>query len=456
MDAIASFLSAVFWGVVLFSALVFVHEGGHFLAARACGARVTEFFLGLPCRFRLAWRSKRIGTTFGVTPFLLGGYAAICGMDPEEAPHAAAVLGAVHRRGKTTVDELAEELSITPEEALDACAFLMSWASVAPVYDASKGEKPSSGYYPSTYAAVPRDRAGLTVYDGRAFDRAHATAEGEPWEPPMADDAFLAQERSRTYMGKGFWKRAAMLLAGIGVNIVSGFLIMVFAYSVLGTSVARDVNVLGDVTAGSPAAEAGIRAGDRILSVDGTETGSWTAILKAIEDSGAKAGDAVTLECERDGAKRTVDVKLDAEGHLGIAVSTETVRISPLQAAEVTGAYLVQTAQGISQLFVPARTMEVLDNSSSIVGISSMASQAASEGPSTFLWLAALISFSLAFMNLLPIPPLDGGKLLIEVVQAVTRRTVPVKVQTYISYAGIALFGLLFLYTLRGDILRLI
>jgi regulator of sigma E protease len=57
-------------------------------------------------------------------------------------------------------------------------------------------------------------------------------------------------------------------------------------------------------------------------------------------------------------------------------------------------------------------------------------------------------------MNLLPIPPLDGGKLVIEIVQAVTKRDVPVKVQSVISIVGVVLFGLLFLYMLRSDILR--
>ena len=83
MDTVLSILSSVFWGLLMLSVLVFLHEGGHFLAARSCGVRVTEFFLGLPCRFDIHCTSRRIGTKFGVTPLLLGGYAAICGMDPD-------------------------------------------------------------------------------------------------------------------------------------------------------------------------------------------------------------------------------------------------------------------------------------------------------------------------------------------------------------------------------------
>ncbi len=525
MESISNVIAPIFWGVLLLSLLVFVHEGGHFLAARACGVRVTEFFLGLPCRFNVYHASRRIGTRFGLTPLLLGGYAAICGMDPEESPHAAAVLDFVHRRGTASVAQIASELSITEEEALDTCAFLLNWGSLAPVYDASKGEGPRSKFYPSSYAAMPRDAAGNTVFDGRAFDRAHATAEGEPWIAPDGAEAFLASERSHTYIGKGFWKRAFMLIAGIAVNLISGVLLFVIAYSVIGFQAPLDSNLLGSVATGSPAAAAGISEGDRILSVDGDAVTTWTEItssLNAAREAGSdpieltvwtpdadapqapegsasddmasyladhgsirevalstaddgmigeltvwtpdadapqapegSASDDMASYLADHGSIREVALSTADDGMIGIGVSYHTVRVDPVASARLSFDFLVGTAQGVAKLLIPQHTMEVLDNSTSVVGISVMSAEAAQDGAGTFLSLAALISFSLGFMNLLPIPPLDGGKLLIEVIQAVTRREVPVKVQLILSYIGIALFGFLFLYMLRGDILRL-
>ena len=478
MESISNVIAPIFWGVLLLSLLVFVHEGGHFLAARACGVRVTEFFLGLPCRFNVYHASRRIGTRFGLTPLLLGGYAAICGMDPEESPHAAAVLDFVHRRGTASVSQIASELSITEEEALDTCAFLLNWGSLAPVYDASKGEGPRSKFYPSSYAAMPRDAAGNTVFDGRAFDRAHATAEGEPWIAPDGAEAFLASERSHTYIGKGFWKRAFMLIAGIAVNLISGVLLFVIAYSVIGFQAPLDSNLLGSVATGSPAAAAGISEGDRILSVDGDAVTTWTEItssLNAAREAGSdpieltvwtpdadapqapegSASDDMASYLADHGSIREVALSTADDGMIGIGVSYHTVRVDPVASARLSFDFLVSTAQGVAKLLIPQHTMEVLDNSASVVGISVMSAEAAQDGAGTFLSLAALISFSLGFMNLLPIPPLDGGKLLIEIVQAVTRREVPVKVQLILSYIGIALFGFLFLYMLRGDILRL-
>ena len=227
-----SVLSSIFWGLMTLSVLVFVHEGGHFLAARACGVRVTEFFLGLPCRFRLERRSRACGTVFGVTPLLLGGYAAIAGMDPETSPHAASVLGHIHRRGTADVDEIADELGLDPADVIDACGELLAMGSIV---GAGSDQVPlDSAYMPMRYAAAPRDRSGNTVLDGRAFAREEATAEGEPWDSALTDEQFLALERSRTYQGVGFTKRALMLLAGIAVNVFCGMLLLMSVYSVVG------------------------------------------------------------------------------------------------------------------------------------------------------------------------------------------------------------------------------
>ena len=452
MQAVLGIVGPIFWGLITFSFLVFVHEGGHFLAARACGVRVTEFFLGMPCRFNLHHVSRRIGTKFGITPVLIGGYAAICGMDPSHVACAPAVLSYVHRKGRAAVADIARDLAVSEDDALEACVLLMGWGSIAPVYDESKGEGPTSKYYPTTYAAMPRDGAGNTLYDGRLFDRSHATSEGDAWMPPMGEKTFFARERERTYIGKGFWERAFMLVAGICVNILTGLLLMVAVYSVFGIQMPQDVNIIGEVEQGSPAAEAGLVSGDRILNIDGTAVDSWTDILNTLQS--AESGADVSITYEHDGQQHEATATLDDEGKLGIVVSYDTVRLNPIDSCRIAVNYIAQTAQMVSQLLVPQHTMEVLNNSTSIVGISVMSSQAAAAGPTTFLNFMALISFSLAFMNLLPLPPLDGGKLLIEIIQAVTRREVPLKVQNAISMVVIVLFLLLFMYMLRADFLR--
>ena len=452
METALTVVTSLFWFLVVISVLVCLHEGGHFLAARACGVRVTEFFLGMPCRFNLHHVSRRIGTKFGVTPLLLGGYAMICGMEPLDEKRAPQALALVHERGRVSVEDLARALSIDDDQALDLCVGLMGWGSIAPYYDAEKGEKPGGKYYATTYEAMPRDPAGLTIYDGRAFDRAHATRQGEPWEPPAGAEAFFQAERSRTYLGKGFWKRAFMLVAGIAVNIVTGFLLIMALFSVIGYNVSYDVNQVGGVEAGSVAEQAGVQAGDKITSVNGVATSTWTELVNEI-DAVSGAG-PVEMTYERDGQEHTVEIQLEPDQMLGISVMQEHVTLNPVDAARVGAATIGATAQAIANLINPSQTMEVLNQSSSVVGIAVMSGQAAAAGAASFLNFMAALSFSLGFMNLLPIPPLDGGKLLIEVIQAVIRRPVPMKVQNAISYVGLALILLLFVYMFRQDVLR--
>lgn len=454
MAVLLGILKPVFWGLLTLSVLVFVHEGGHFLAARAWGVRVTEFFLGLPCRFNVHHVSRRIGTKFGVTPLLLGGYAAICGMDPTDVACAPEVLASVHRHGRITIDELARELDVSSDEVLDACALLSGWGSIVPVHGLEAGESPQSASYPSTYAAASRDAQGFTLLDGRKFDRASATDEGDPWAGFTSPSSFYQQERAATYIGKGFFKRAFMLLAGICVNILVGLLLMMSVYSIAGVSAAVDSNVIGSVDAGSVADRAGIEAGDAIVRIAGHRVSSWAELVDSLEDQGGSS--SFQLDYKRGGRVHSVNVKLGKSGKLGIAARVETVRLPPVRSLQVSCHYIAATAQGVANLLVPQHTKEILDNSTSIVGISVMSSEAADTGVSSYLMFAGLISLSLGFMNLLPIPPLDGGKLVIEVIQALLHRELSVRVLNIVSLIGVGLFAVLFIYMLRADILRFV
>lgn len=119
-------------------------------------------------------------------------------------------------------------------------------------------------------------------------------------------------------------------------------------------------------------------------------------------------------------------------------------------------AYARMVGEFAARLVMPQHTMEVLNTSSSIVGISVMASEAASTSAADLISVVAAISMSLGFMNLLPIPPLDGGKVLIEVVQVVIRRQLSMKAQAAVSYVGLAFFMFVFVVVLRNDIMRFV
>ena len=141
---------------------------------------------------------------------------------------------------------------------------------------------------------------------------------------------------------------------------------------------------------------------------------------------------------------------------LGVSASTEIYHPSIIEACGMAWSYVSMVGSTVAKIVVPTHTMEIVSQSSSIVGISAMASDAAASGPNAFLLFAAAISLSLGFMNLLPIPPLDGGKILLEIVQVVIRRPLSPRAQNAVSYVGLAFFLFIFCFAVRNDIMHLL
>ena len=324
MSNVLSVLSAIFWGVLILSVLVFVHEGGHYLAARAFHVRATEFFLGLPCRWKLSRKSRKVGTEFGVTPFLLGGYTQICGMVPSEDDLLAPALDLVMRNGRITAARVAEELGVEVERAYETLALLCDWAAIRPYYDPELGETPNQKNYPAAFETLERDANHLTEYDrGHDFTLPGSTAAGAPHETGMGAEEFLAAERSRTYLGASFIKRVAMLAAGPLVNIVLAFLIVTAAFMIRGVDYIPNVSTIGGVQEGSPAASAGLEDGDTVVMVGDEGVSTWDELVYALEPY-LESGTDFELTYQRDGAEHTVTVDLpDGEASEGIGVLSQ-------------------------------------------------------------------------------------------------------------------------------------
>lgn len=459
MSVVLNVVSAVFWGVIVLSLLVFVHEGGHFLAARALGVRVTEFFLGLPCRWRISAKSKKLGTEYGVTLFLMGGYNRICGLAGVSDPLLAPALELIMARGRITGEELAAELGCDLECAYRLFEILADWGSIRPYYNPDLGEDPNQKDWPAAFETLARDASLLTEYDrGHDFTTSGSTATGEPHPINMDAEKFLAQERSHTYLGANFFGRLFMLLAGPAVNILLALLIVAGSLMYTGVSYVKNVSTVSSVDAGSYAEASGLQANDTITALDDQAISTWSELLGALTPY-LENGQDFTLTVKREEETLTLDVDLpdgQAVSLFGINAQTEIYHPSFPEAAHYAVAYAKQVATYAFKLIVPTQTMEVLNRSSSVVGISVMASQAASSGPNTLIQYIAALSMSLGFMNLLPIPPLDGGKILIEAIQLVIRRDLSLKVQNIITYVGLAFFLFIFVFVLRNDILNIV
>lgn len=421
-------VGVIFWFIVVLVILVLVHELGHFLAARAFGVRVTEFMIGLPGP-NIGFERK--GCRYGITCIPLGGYNRITGMEggPED-PNLEKVLAHVYRRGKSDIEHVALACGLDRLQSEHALVVLDGWGSI---------NAPGRSNDSDQYAAPKTDKYEL----------------GEPRE---VDDpkALLDEERSHTYRSLAYWKRLIVLLAGPLMNILLAFILFITVFSIIGLPKAS--TTISDVVDDGPAAVAGMRAGDTIVAVNGTETPDWESLVKAI--STFSAGDEATVEYTRDGVayQATITVAQGEGGspQFGIYAGQEQYRAPIGEALATSWSYFVTTIKAYISLFNPVTTGEVISQSTSIVGIAVISERAASVGLTPLLFIIAVVSLSLGIVNLLPLPPLDGGKIVVETIQRVTRRDIPVRIINAVSIAVIVLLMLLFVVLLRQDLVNFV
>ncbi len=463
MNAILS----IFWGVVVLSFVVAIHEAGHYYAARLCKVRVLEFFLGLPSHMQVSRVSKKYGTRIGVTALLFGGFARIAGMDLGEFnPWLKPVFGLLMRRGRITADEACRELlgakasegdgkagSEDADLIAQALNTLVLWGSAHGINE--QGDiLPVTELEPVAYITTPRDAAGNNQFDGA--HKSLSINAGAPFEPLLCGeitlDELFSAERAKTYAGKGLLPRLFMLLAGIMVNLVFAMLVLSALFFINGTQ--APTTQIASVVEGSAAQAAGIIPDDQVISIGGQPTKTWVDITGTIAANRGKT-DPVSIEVVRNGSELVLEAQMPPEGEpLGIAPVFEHQKLGALESIGASWNYVTLTGQAVLSLFNPSTAKATLDGSVSILGIAVEAKNAAQLGVTPLLSLMALISISLGLMNLLPVPPLDGGRVVIELIQSITRRPVAPVIQNVLSIIGMTLFGLLFIYMIFKDIIR--
>lgn len=270
-----------------------------------------------------------------------------------------------------------------------------------------------------------------------------------------------AGDNPRSFAGKPVWQRFLIVLAGPMANFILAILIFACFFAAWG--VPRTPNVVLAVEQGSPAAAAGLQPGDRIEAVAGQETPTFEDVQRVVS---LRPGEVVTIRIARDDRARLVRSRLGVHeeqdrfgqsyriGRLGFYATgrqLETVSAIELvpEATRYTWVLTTTTMQGLWQIITGRRSIEELGGP---LKIAQVAGQQASLGPFQFVQLLALISINLGFINLLPVPMLDGGHLLFYTVEAVRRRPVSVQAQEWAFRGGLVLLLALLLFTTVNDL----
>ena len=271
-------------------------------------------------------------------------------------------------------------------------------------------------------------------------------------------------EADRAFSQKSVWIRMAVVVAGPLFNLLLAVVIFSVVYMF---GVPRLTTRVGTVDHSFPAYQAGIRPGDRILSVNGKPVKNWTELSRAIRKS---QGPTIRLEVKR-GSKilaMTVKPKIrkikDIFGEektirmIGITASEEIVKqsVGPLRAVEMgiqrTGEIIYLTFVSIIKIIervIPAKTI------GGPIMIMQMAGQQAKAGAANFLLFMALISINLGILNLLPIPVLDGGHLFFMFFEVISGKPLSVRKMEIAQNIGLALLILLMVFAFYNDLSRI-
>lgn len=268
-------------------------------------------------------------------------------------------------------------------------------------------------------------------------------------------------ERAHTFPAQPVWKRTLIVLAGPMTNFL--FAILILAGFAAFNGVPTSPPVAGTVMAGSAAEAAGLRPGDRIVSIDGRIMDSFMDIPLAVAH---RPGEAMDVLIERGGAREAIRLtpRLLKEkdpfgeeferGVIGIApgkVVFEKVSLveAPLVGLRQTAQIVRQTGEVLGQLLTGNRSVKDLSGPLKIAKVSG---EAASLGIVSLISLIALISINLGFINLLPLPMLDGGHLLFYAYEAIRRRPAPPQAQEWAFRFGFAAVVTLMLVVTFNDL----
>ncbi|MCH4892631.1 RIP metalloprotease RseP [Sphingomonas sp. SFZ2018-12] len=266
-------------------------------------------------------------------------------------------------------------------------------------------------------------------------------------------------ERAQTFQAKPLWQRAIIVAAGPAINFVAAILILMgFA---LAYGEARTPPVIERVVAGSAAAQAGLRSGDRIVALAGRPVETFDEIARFVK---IRPAETVGIDVVRAGAPLRLSAKIGVEtqqdrfgnvyriGQLGVERGTAVARpVSLVEAPAVAlrrcGSIVTMMVDTLGQVITGRRSVKELGGPLSIARASG---EQLALGLPDFLFLVALVSINLGFINLLPVPMLDGGHLLFYALEGVRRRPVEPQVMEWAFRGGLAaLLALMVLVTVN-------
>lgn len=445
IDPMQEILGSIWWLLVTLGLLVTFHEFGHFWVARRCGVKVLRFSIGFG---KPIWsRTARDGVEYAIAAIPLGGYVKF--LDAREADHPDLV---TRQPGEYNAAPIWQRMAIAAAGPVFNILFTVAafWA----MFVVGRPDfQPVIGT-PQGLAAAAGMQAGdrILAVDGDRVDSWSSAVLVVAQQAMLRQDAVVtattAQGRQQQYT-----LALSQLPGGVADNEKT--------YAAIGLK--GPAAVAGSVENESPAARAGILAGDRIVRINDVAIATFFELSSAVARQ-AEKNPRLTVVVQRNQQEVALAVtaeKRATEGKsrwmLGIGVLAASERYDPLRAIPAAVRETWKTTRTTMSMIVSMLSGQAsAKNLSSVISIAQVANASANMGLAWFLSFLAVISLSLGILNLLPIPILDGGHLLYYLIELI--KGGPVSERTLIAgqYVGVALLVTLMSIAFYNDILRLV
>lgn len=411
--------------IIIFGTLVFFHELGHLLLAQRAGILCREFAIGFGPKI---FSFKKNETVYTIRLLPVGGFVRMAGEDPEMIEvKPGYTVGLLFNKD----DEVEKVIINQKEKYPDALIIEVETADL-------EHEMKITGYE----QGKEDELAGFTVSQTSFF-----IVDGE--EVQIAP-------YNRQFGSKPVWKRIKAIAAGPIMNFILAYVILVMLGFIQG--VPSNQPELGKLTDNGRAAAAGLKEGDYIQSINGEKMRSWTDIVTAVKENPGKKIDvavkrdgksfhiSVTPEAVKDENKKTI-------GRFGSYAPTEKGLLSSFSYGAVTAFTIAkEVLTTFGNLITGQFNLNMLAGP---VGIYDMTDQVAKTGIINLLRFAAFLSINLGIVNLLPIPALDGGRLLFLFIEAIRGKPINRDKEAFVVFIGVAFLMLLMLVVTWNDIQRL-
>ena len=435
-------LRIVLAGGVVLGVLVLLHELGHFIAAKMCGVRVDVFSIGFGPRL---WGMKRSDTDYRISALPLGGYVRMAGDNPVEERTGAAYEFLSRPRWQRCIIAVAGP----------AMNILLTFAIFWGIY---------------LFMGMPMD----AYLNGAAEVAAIPQSTSSAPSSVLPGDRILAINGVNTPTWERVYSELDKAKPGDSVSI-----------KVLRTGATRTLTaklpdhpnttdsivgypgmpaVADEIAIGFPAERAGMRPDDTIVAINGRPVASWMQLLDQVRNSD---GHSIQFVVRRNGVDIPMDITpvhmMDPSGEMawqvgiteksrevyqrqGFAQSLQDAGVATLSGAKQIG----QVLGGLFNGKVSVRDLQT------VVGIARAAGRAAKRGPMRLLELTAVLSLNLGLLNLLPIPILDGGHVLMLAIEGTLRRDLSIAFKERFVQVGLVFLLCFFAFVMYNDILRVI